>query len=238
MWYRAAMVYRKWALASAQWTKQGPIASRPAEFPQWYLDLNVWVNSGWQCYDRFNDTQGDPPTVLQNVMAIKNRLNISGQGLGLHWYEWQCGFADRLKSIMALPMLIFKQANPCSEWYEAMLLPGKHYLPVDGSYANLSDAIAWARAHDTEAQRIVAAANVHVRQVVSVAGVYAYSERLIRSYASRYAGHRAPGRSADEAVGTQYPHEFSCDIERGGHGTRCKIAERAPGPLPSSSFSL
>jgi hypothetical protein len=94
MWYRAAMVYRKWALASAQWTQQGPIASRPAEFPQWYLDLNVWVNSGWQCYDRFNDTQGDPPTVLQNVMAIKNRLNISRQGLGLHWYEWQCGFAD------------------------------------------------------------------------------------------------------------------------------------------------
>jgi arylsulfatase A-like enzyme len=172
----------------------------------------------------------EPTSISMEEQARRFRYAIHPEG--------QCGFADRLKSIMALPMLIFKQANPCSEWYEAMLLPGKHYLPVDGSYANLSDAIAWARAHDTEAQRIVAAANVHVRQVVSVAGVYAYSERLIRSYASRYAGHRAPGRSADEAVGTQYTHEFSCDIERGGHGTRCKIAERAPGPLPSSSFSL
>ena len=94
MWYSASMIYRQWALASAQWTQQGPIASRPSDFPQWYLSLNVWVNSGWQCYDRFNDTQGDPPTVLQNVMAIKNRLNITGQGLGLHWYEWQCGFDD------------------------------------------------------------------------------------------------------------------------------------------------
>jgi hypothetical protein len=87
MWYRAAMIYRKWALAFAQWTQQGPIASRPSAFPQWYLDLNVWVNSGWQCYDRFNDTQGDPPTVLDNVVAIQNRFNISGQGLGLHWYK-------------------------------------------------------------------------------------------------------------------------------------------------------
>ena len=87
MWYRAAMIYRKWALEFAQWTQQGPIASWPSAFPQWYLDLNVWVNSGWQCYDRFNDTQGDPPTVLDNVVAIQNRFNISGQGLGLHWYK-------------------------------------------------------------------------------------------------------------------------------------------------------
>ena len=98
-------------------------------------------------------------------------------------------------------------------------------------------AIAWARAHDVEAQSIVAAANLHVRQVVSVAGIYAYSERLIRSYAAKYAGHRAPGRSPDEVVGTEYTHEFSCDAVREGHGTRCKLVEREPGPLPSSSTS-
>ena len=54
-----------------------------------YLENNVWVNSGWQCYDRFNDTQGDPPSVLKNVGAIRQRFNMS---IALHWYEWQCGF--------------------------------------------------------------------------------------------------------------------------------------------------
>ena len=93
MWFSAAQIYRRWALESADWTKKGPIAQRQSDFPQWYLDLNVWVNSGWQCYDRFNDTQGDPPTVLQNAMAISQRFNLS-TGIGLHWYEWQCGFAD------------------------------------------------------------------------------------------------------------------------------------------------
>ena len=93
MWYSAAMIYRDWALNHAEWTATGPIAQRQNEYAQWFLDLNVWVNSGWQCYDRFNDTQGDPPTVLQNVGAIQRRFNLSS-GLGLHWYEWQCGFPD------------------------------------------------------------------------------------------------------------------------------------------------
>ena len=82
-------------MPSAEWTQKGPVATRPRDFPQWFLDLNVWVNTGWQCLDRFNDTQGDPPTVLRNVRAIKRRFNLTdGAGLGLHWYEWQCGFSD------------------------------------------------------------------------------------------------------------------------------------------------
>ena len=93
MWYSASMIYRDWALNHAEWTAGGPIAQRQNEYAQWFLDLNVWVNSGWQCYDRFNDTQGDPPTVLQNVGAVQRRFNLSS-GLGLHWYEWQCGFPD------------------------------------------------------------------------------------------------------------------------------------------------
>eukprot|EP00937_MAST-01D_sp_MAST-1D-sp2_P001008 g1008.t1 len=93
-WFAASQIYRGWALPSAQWTRKGPVRARPDDFPPWYLDLNVWVNTGWQCLDRFNDTQGDPPTALRNALAVKRRFNISGQGLGLHWYEWQCGFAD------------------------------------------------------------------------------------------------------------------------------------------------
>jgi hypothetical protein len=46
MWYSASMIYRDWALQNAEWTAKGPIAQRPSEYAQWFLDLNVSV------YDR------------------------------------------------------------------------------------------------------------------------------------------------------------------------------------------
>ena len=168
----------------------------------------------------------EPTSISMEEQARRFRYAIHPEG--------QCGFADRLKSIMALPMLTLKQSNPCAEWYEALLSPGEHYLPVDGSYSNLSDAVAWARVHDAEAHRIADAAHSRIRQVVSVPGVYAYSERLIRSYAAKYTENRAAGRNADEIVGTRYSHEFACDAIRNGQLTQCELRERT-GPMPSSA---
>ena len=88
------------------------------------------------------------------------------------------------------------------------------------------DAVAWARVHDAEAHRIADAAHSRIRQVVSVPGVYAYSERLIRSYAAKYTENRAAGRNADEIVGTRYSHEFACDAIRNGQLTQCELRER------------
>lgn len=48
VWFSAATLYREWALSSAAWTRKGPISERPTDFPKWFLDLNVWVNTGWQ----------------------------------------------------------------------------------------------------------------------------------------------------------------------------------------------
>ena len=88
VWYGAAELYRTWALAAAPWAQAGPVKDR-ADTPQWLLDTHMWVNSGWQCHDIFNDTQGAPDNVLQRVLAIRSRFNVSA--LGLHWYEFQQG---------------------------------------------------------------------------------------------------------------------------------------------------
>jgi arylsulfatase A-like enzyme len=151
----------------------------------------------------------DPPSISMEEQARRFRYVIHPEG--------QCGFADRLKSIMALPMLVLKQANPCAEWYEGLLVAGEHYVPVDGSYSNLSQAVAWARAHDDEAQRMVDAGHTRIRQVVSVPGIYAYVERLVESYAKRYAAES----SGLASVGS-YTHEFACS-EVGQH-TRCRMS--------------
>ena len=86
-WYGAAQLYRTWALNNALWSRAGPIAKR-SDIPQWFQENNVWVNSGWQCRDIFNDTQGDPFVVQERLTNIRRLMNMS---LALHWYEWQQG---------------------------------------------------------------------------------------------------------------------------------------------------
>ena len=177
------------------------------------FDNHAELAATWKLSTEEAAAVDEPTSISMEEQARRFRYAIHPEG--------QCGFADRLKSIMALPMLTFKQANPCAEWYEALLVPGEHYVPVDGSYGNLSAAIAWARVHDMQAQRMTHAAHTRIRQVVSVPGVYAYSERLIRSYATKYAENSVASK---RAVGT-YTHEFSCTYKQAEGQTQCKLSE-------------
>ena len=57
-WWDAAQIYRTWALASADWTKQGTMAQRMDKIPSWAFDLTTWINTHWQQNDIFNITGG------------------------------------------------------------------------------------------------------------------------------------------------------------------------------------
>lgn len=93
LWFGAAMIYRTWALAHAEWMASGPLSGRA--LPDWFLNTQVWANSGWQCHDVFNATQGDPAVVLPRLLALRRLLNLS---LALHWsaarlpafLPWRC----------------------------------------------------------------------------------------------------------------------------------------------------
>lgn len=92
LWYEAAIIYRGWALAEAQWTKKGPIrTTTAAKLPSWYRSNSVWINSHWACLDVFNSTGGDPDAMMELVPKISARLDEPH--LSLHWYEWQQGGA-------------------------------------------------------------------------------------------------------------------------------------------------
>ena len=55
--------------------------------------------------------------------------------------EGACSSADRLKQSLGAPALLLKQASPCTEWFEEMFSPWEHYVLVDGSFANVSEAV-------------------------------------------------------------------------------------------------
>ena len=87
-WWDAAQIYRRWALKSADWTKQGSMAERMDQIPSWAFDLTTWINTHWQQNDIFNITGGDPEVVYNRVKAISERFGLGKNQLGLHWYEW------------------------------------------------------------------------------------------------------------------------------------------------------
>ena len=107
LWYEAAQLYREWAVVQrgAAWIAGGTVRERPHVFPPWLLRTNVWANTGWQCYDRFNVTQGDPPTAVTNAAAFAKRIGLGDSSpagpLALHWYEWQCGFSHLCTNLSA-----------------------------------------------------------------------------------------------------------------------------------------
>eukprot|EP00730_Choanoeca_flexa_P008612 TRINITY_DN12511_c1_g1_i10.p1 TRINITY_DN12511_c1_g1~~TRINITY_DN12511_c1_g1_i10.p1 ORF type:complete len:784 (+),score=125.20 TRINITY_DN12511_c1_g1_i10:1795-4146(+) len=87
VWYEASQLYRKFVLSNTAWTRAGPISER-SDMPDWHVNNSIWINSGWQCHDIFNDTEGDPHTVLDVTSKIRARFNRT---MSLHWYEWQQG---------------------------------------------------------------------------------------------------------------------------------------------------
>ena len=138
LWFEAAQLYRGWAVEAkgAGWLKSGPISARPHAFPPWLLDTNIWVNSGWQCYDRFNLSQGDPSVVVARTSEAARLFGVDqpGAGLGplaLHWYEWQCGepglcpdrSGNRLDFIYGIRRFIPHVASSSSGSNHGTLLP-------------------------------------------------------------------------------------------------------------------
>ena len=52
-------------------------------------------------------------------------------------------------------MVVLKQETEAVEWFEPLLSPWTHYIPVSASLHNLSDAVRWVRANPSRARAIV-----------------------------------------------------------------------------------
>ena len=87
-WWDASQLYRNWSLSEAPWAQRS-IRERGKAFPEVMKRAQVWLNTGWQYHDVFNDTQGDPDVVVERVTNLAKRLQLQPQQLALHWYVFQ-----------------------------------------------------------------------------------------------------------------------------------------------------
>lgn len=162
-------------------------------------------------------TMMDTPDYLpmsEQAARFKYALQVEGHG----------GWADRGYKLLLGQQLVFVQDTPAQPWYQRFLTPYEHYVPVHSTLGNLTEAILWARAHDDEAQRIVARANVLVRELLRPRAIFRYAEEVLLGYARllRYKPtlhERAIRFNCEDHVGSRR----SCRLKRPWSGTYEKV---------------
>lgn len=117
----------------------------------------------------------DQPEYMRSEeqMRFKYGVNVEGHG----------GWADRGYKMLLQPQLAIIQDMPALPWYLRFFRPYQHYVPVDSNLRNITQAVEWARAHDSEAQRMVVAANTLARDLLHPSAIFRYVEELLLGYA-------------------------------------------------------
>ena len=78
--------------------------------------------------------------------------------------EGACGWADRLKAQLASGTVMLLQETPCWEFFQPLLQPGHHYIPISGDLSNLPQVIQSLRIHDEGAREVSLAAAQFVHE--------------------------------------------------------------------------
>ena len=132
--------------------------------------------------------------------------------------EGNGGWADRLRHLLLSGAVVLKQEMGVVEWFEPLLQPWVHYVPVSSDLGNLSDAVRWARVHDVRAQRMPAAAAATIERALSTRALLAYVRELVARYARLYArggGVDGGGGEVPEPPAGYTIARFTCEV-RGG----------------------
>ena len=84
--------------------------------------------------------------------------------------------------------MLLKQQMGVQEFWEPLLLPWRHYVPLASDLSNLTDGVRWVREQPERARAMAAAAAELVETALSEAGLAAYTLALVRGYAQLYRG--------------------------------------------------
>lgn len=153
-----------------------------------------------------------PKSMSMSEQARRFRYMVHVEGIA--------GWADRLRHVLLSGATALKQEVGVREWYEPLLEPWKHYVPVASTLWNLSHAVRWARTHDVEARRIAANAASLIDGVLSEAAVTYYQVELFSKYAALWRGATALQRPVSRSLA-----QLNCSVERRGElwDTECAL---------------
>lgn len=110
---------------------------------------------------------------LEEQLRYKYILDVDG-GLGSSRKRW----------ILQSGSVPFFQQSTVYQWYEPLLTPWVHYVPVDRWFRNLVVRVRWARGNDRAAQEIVRNAEEFADKYLSEDAIIEYVAILLQKYAT------------------------------------------------------
>lgn len=161
----------------------------------------------------FFDYEMDTPPKLSMVHQFERFRYSLSVGRNNCW-------ADRLRYLLLSPTLVFLQTGrPCIEFWEYLLEPYVHYVPVDPDLNNLTESIEWANEAENLplVAQIIRNANKLMQRLWSTSGLHYYARTVLRYLADgadRYSRELNEGLPVKRLPGSRL---FSCEED----GTNC-----------------
>lgn len=100
--------------------------------------------------------------------------------------EGWCGWADRLKTLLMYGSTIFLQKTPCHEYYQDLMQPYVHYVPVDGIFSDLPKQVEWGRSNQKEAALIANNSAKLAKKYLTSKAIKCYMEFILHRYISLF----------------------------------------------------
>lgn len=94
-------------------------------------------------------------------------------------------WADRLAIQLFGSSTIIKQLTPCGMFFEPLLRAYSHYVPVDYWFGDIVRQVEWARENDEEVRQMVVRARQFAGNYLTVSGISAYGEEILKEYTKR-----------------------------------------------------
>jgi hypothetical protein len=109
----------------------------------------------------------------QEEATYKYILDVDG-GLG----------SSRKRGILGSGSVLLAQDSPWKQWYEPLLVPFQHYVPVDRNLEDLLDKILWSKENDATVKNMAQRAKLFALENLSLEAIREYWSLLLLNYAA------------------------------------------------------
>ena len=97
--------------------------------------------------------------------------------------------AYRLASILSRNSLILKVESKYKLWFEHLLIPYEHYVPVKADLSDLADVIKWCKLNDSMCEDIVKNANKFCEKHFSKDYIFDYMQNIFKKISNKQFSH-------------------------------------------------
>lgn len=182
------------------------VSSISATYPN-LLDASVtkWIklshNTTVDDIESTANITAKPPLTLEEHLSYKYILDVDG-GLGSSRKRW----------MMLSGSVPFFQASAVHQWYEPLLVPWVHYVPLDRWFRDLVENILWARQNDDLARAVARNAELFATRFLSEDAILEYLAVFLPKYAELLTNYRHGNESVPN------PCVEDPDVEHGPMG--------------------